>query len=140
MWLILKKGRTLFSGLPEKVPIQLGDKGYDCKAFFIQLWEKGKLFISPLKQGKGKRGIDLIRKIAYKKLYKLGVYQSRSTSVEPFIGRIKSLFGLDPLPDKGKKKAHLLILGSVLAYQLIVLYNAKTHRKLGAVKEVLEGL
>jgi len=70
----------------------------------------------------------------------MGVYQSRNISVEPFIGRVKSLFGLDPLPDKGKKKASILILGSVLAYQLVVLYNASVHRKLGSVKEVLEAL
>jgi len=132
------KGATLFSHLAKNVLVQLADKGYDNQDFFIKLWKRGKVFVTPIKKNERKEGINLVRNLLYQISLALKVYQKRNVTIEPFNGRIKSLFHLNPLPVKGKKKVKLVILSAVLSYQLIVMYNMKSHRKMGAVKEVLD--
>ena len=56
------------------------------------------------------------------------IYSLRSTSVEPLIGHIKSVFRIYPLPVRGHDRACTLGPLSVLLYQILVYYNCKTYR------------
>lgn len=67
-------------------------------------------------------------------------YRQRATSIEPFFGTIKGLFGLDPLPIQGTSKVSAFILLALYAWNLIVLYNFINDRPLGQVKSVLDTL
>jgi hypothetical protein len=67
-------------------------------------------------------------------------YQQRGSSIEPFFATIKSLFGLDPLPIKGKAKTSAFILLALYAWNLVVLFNFINNRPLGRVKPILDVL
>jgi hypothetical protein len=56
------------------------------------------------------------------------IYSLRSTSIEPLIGHIKSVFRIDPVPVRGYEKVCAIVLLSVLLYQILVYYNCKTDR------------
>jgi len=56
------------------------------------------------------------------------IYSLRSTSIEPLIWHIKSVFRIDILPVSGYSKSCVIVLLSVLLYQLLVYYNCKTDR------------
>ena len=53
------------------------------------------------------------------------MYPKRSTSIEPLIEHIKSVFRVDPVPVKGLDKVRSIVLLSVLLYQILVYYNCK---------------
>ena len=57
------------------------------------------------------------------------VYSKRSTSIEPLIEHIKSVFRIDPLPARGYEQVSIIVLISVLLYQILVYYNYKTQKK-----------
>jgi len=67
-------------------------------------------------------------------------YQQRGSSIEPFFATIKGLFGLDPLPVKGKAKTSAFILLALYTWNLIVLLNFINDRPLGRVKPILDVL
>lgn len=132
------KGRTLYSKLSDNVIIQLGDKGYDKDDFFKELWKKGVLFVTPIKNEKKiKEGLRLLRYFYYRLLLKLKLFITRNISIEPFNGRMKNLFPIDPLPMIGKKKAKVIVLSSIICYQVVVLDNIRSHREIGFIKEIL---
>jgi hypothetical protein len=56
------------------------------------------------------------------------VYSKTSTSIEPLIEHIKSVFRIDPVPVKGLDKVRSMVLLSVLLYQILVYYNCKTQK------------
>ena len=56
------------------------------------------------------------------------IYSKRSTSIEPLIEHIKSIFRLDPSPTRGYDKVSAIILLSVMLYQILVYYNYKTQK------------
>ena len=55
-------------------------------------------------------------------------YDLRKVSVEPMQGRLKDLFGLDPLPVRGETAVRTYVLGCVFVYQIAIFY--KCVRKL----------
>jgi hypothetical protein len=65
------------------------------------------------------------------------VYSWRSRSDEPLFEQIKDGFRIDPLPMRGFAKARMLVLLSVLLYQLMVYYNHLAGRPLRALKHML---
>ena len=65
------------------------------------------------------------------------IYRLRSVSVEPLIGQIKEVFGLDPLPLRGEDEVSALCLLCVLVYQLVVLLNHLEGRPLRRIKHLL---
>jgi hypothetical protein len=65
-------------------------------------------------------------------------YRQRGSGIEPFFSTLKSLFGLDPLPTRGKTKASVFILLALYAWNLIVLFNFYNNRPLGEVKAILD--
>ena len=53
------------------------------------------------------------------------VYSRRSTSIEPLIEHIKSVFRIDPGPVRGLENVRGIILLVVSLYQIIIYYNCK---------------
>jgi hypothetical protein len=133
-----KKARTIYRYLKENVKVQFADSGYDDNLFFLELLKtKGILFISSLK-GKVNDPIRKFRSILLKWIQSIGYKYTRNTTIEPLNGRLKDNFQIDPLPVKGKSKVQTWVLAAVICYQLILIYNLKMKRKMGAVKEILE--
>lgn len=56
------------------------------------------------------------------------IYTRRSTSIEPEQGRLKTIFGLDSLPVRGKRAVNQYVLGCVFVYQLAIFYGFATGR------------
>ena len=56
------------------------------------------------------------------------IYSQRRISIEPSIEHIKSVFRIDPLPERGFRKVSAIVLLSVLLYQLMVYYNCKLEK------------
>lgn len=56
------------------------------------------------------------------------VYAQRSTTVEPEQGRLKSTFGLDSVPVRGKKAVNQRVLGCIFTYQLAIFYGFATEQ------------
>lgn len=133
-----KKARTLYWYLKDNVYVQFADNGYDDNSFFLELLKiKGILFVGSIK-GKVKDDVRKLRLLILKHFQNNGYKYARNTSIEVLNGRLKSIFALDPLPVKGKRKVWIWVLSAVISYQLMVLYNIKHHRKIGAVKHILE--
>jgi hypothetical protein len=61
----------------------------------------------------------------------------RKTSVEPFQGQIKDVFGLERLPVKGLLNVRALSILAVVTYCLLVLFNVWLGRSARAIKETL---
>lgn len=133
----ITKCKTLGSYLHDKIVVQLADKGYNDNDLFKILYEKGILFITPLKINQKLDGLSLFRYFFYLLTCKYRLYGKRNTTIEPFNGRIKDLFTSGSLPVKGKTESAIFILSSVICYQLMILHNLKSHKKLGAVKRIL---
>jgi hypothetical protein len=57
------------------------------------------------------------------------IYSKRSTSIEPLIEQIKSIFKIDPVPVRGSDRVYSIVLLSVLLYQILVYYNCKIQKK-----------
>ncbi len=56
------------------------------------------------------------------------IYSKRGISIEPLIEHIKSIFRIDPLPIRGYEKISVIVLLSVLLYQILVYYNYKMQK------------
>ncbi len=56
------------------------------------------------------------------------IYRQRRISVERLIEHIKSVFRIDPLPARGFHTVSVIVLLSVLLYQLMVYYNCKKDK------------
>ncbi len=56
------------------------------------------------------------------------IYSQRRISIEPLIEHIKSIFRIDPLPVHGFHAVSVIVLLSVLLYQIMVYYNCKTEK------------
>ena len=66
-------------------------------------------------------------------------HKLRSQSIEPFNGLFKHLFEWSgQVPVKGLRRTQLLVLGAVLLYQLVLLYQFQQHKPFGiGVKSLL---
>lgn len=62
-------------------------------------------------------------------------YSKRSTSIEPLIEHINSVFRIDPVPARGYEKVCGILLLSVLLYQILVYYNHKTQ-EVGPIRSI----
>ena len=56
------------------------------------------------------------------------IYSKRSTSIEPLIEHIKSVFRIDPVPARGYEKVRGIVLLAVLLYQILVYYNYRIQK------------
>ena len=105
------------------------DPGYDDHELYDLSTDMGFQLVCPVKRYKN-TPVDRIKLIEF---YRSGVGQAicslRSISIEPLIGHIKSVFGIDALPVRGYAKTCVIVLLSVLLYQILVYYNCKTSKE-----------
>jgi hypothetical protein len=62
------------------------------------------------------------------------------SEVEPMFDILKSLFSLEPVWMKGKRNVQPLLLLSVFAYQLLLLFNFVNGRPVSHVKYIIDGV
>ena len=104
------------------------DPGYDDHELYDLSNNMGFQLVCPVKRYKNTT-VDRIKLIEfYKSRVGQAIYSLRGISIEPLIGHIKSVFGIDPLPVRGYAKTCVIVLLSVLLYQILVYYNCKTSK------------
>ena len=101
---------------------------YDGKQQHDLSIKKGFQLVCPVKKYKktSKERLKLVD--IYESALEQVVYSGRSTSIEPLIEHIKSVFRIDPVPVKGMDKVRSILLLSVLMYQILVYYNYKMQK------------
>ena len=105
------------------------DPGYDDQNLYDLSTDLGFQLICPVSRYRNtpQERIKLID--FYESPLGQAIYSKRSTSIEPLIEHIKSVFRIDPLPVRGYDKARAIVLLSVLLYQILVYYNCKTEKE-----------
>lgn len=122
------------------IEVMLLDAGYDDAALLAVLQQHQIEALVPLSKPIGmSTPQDRIDRAAYLASPKgKARYKQRGAGIEPFFSTLKSLFGLDPLPTRGKTNAAVFILLPLYAWNLIVLFNFYNNRPLGEVKPILD--
>jgi len=108
-----------------KIHFMIADPGYDGKKLYDLSMAKGFQLVCPVKRYKRTKEERLKLVEFYESALGQVVYPKRSTSIEPLIEHIKSVFRIDPVPVKGLDKVRSIVLLSVLLYQILVYYNCK---------------
>jgi hypothetical protein len=109
----------------EGMHYMVADPGYDGKKLYDLSMAKGFQLVCPVKRYKRTKKERLKLVDFYESALGQVVYSKRSTSIEPLIEHIKSVFRIDPVPAKGLDKVRSIVLLSVLLYQVLVYYNCK---------------
>jgi hypothetical protein len=112
----------------KKIHFMVADPGFSGKKFYDLSLKKGFQLVCPVKRYKGTSEERLKLVDFYQSALGQVVYSRRSTSIEPLIEHIKSVFRIDPVPVKGYEKVRNILLLSVLLYQILVYYNCKTQK------------
>ncbi len=107
----------------------IADPGYDDR----KLYEYSKKvlgidLVCPVEryESTSKKRLELV--CFYQSVLGQAIYSQRRISIEPLIEHIKSVFRIDPLPERGYHKVSAIVLLSVLLYQIMVYYNCKTEK------------
>jgi hypothetical protein len=134
--------QTRLAELSPLVQVMLLDAGYDDAALLAALKQQGIEPLVPLSKPIGASTPQERKDRAAYLASPQGKarYKQRGSGIEPFFSTLKSLFGLDPLPTRGKTKASVFILLALYAWNLIVLFNFYNNRPLGEVKPFLDML
>jgi transposase len=110
----------------KEIHYMVADPGFSGKKLYDLSLKKGFQLVCPVKRYKrtSKERLKLVD--FYQSALGQVVYSKRSTSIEPLIEHIKSVFRIEPVPVKGLDKVRSMVLLSVLLYQILVYYNCKT--------------
>lgn len=121
----------LLDQLPAATGYVLGDTHYHTPALRAHCQQRGRWLVAT-RRGPHPHtddGVD-VRRIFHK---------LRSQTIEPFNGLLKNVFEFDgQLPVRGRQRTRLFVVGAILVYQLILLYQWQRGLPLGqAVKPLL---
>lgn len=124
----------------EQTAVILGDRGYAEVGCFAACDEKEISLLTPItvKPGTSKGRRDQAELLRDPEIQ--GLYARRRTTVEPYQGQLKSLFGLENLPMKGLTNVQTLCTLSTLAYCLLVAVNLALDRPALHLKATLLAL
>ncbi len=113
--------------LPADARFVMGDRHFNTPELQTRCWQTNRLLIAAA--GQRKPGGE-VRRI----LHKL-----RHQAIEPFNGLFKNVFEWGgQVPVKGLRRTRLIVLGAVLVYQLVLLYQFEHGKPLGqAIKPLL---
>lgn len=113
--------------LPVEARFVMGDRHFNTPELRARCWQTNRLLVAAA--GKHKPGAE-VRRI----LHKL-----RHQAIEPFNGLFKNVFEWGgQVPVKGLQRTRLIVLGAVLVYQLVLLYQFEHGKPLGqAIKPLL---
>jgi hypothetical protein len=126
----------LHSETIKKIHYMVADPGYDDQKLYDLSTKKGFQLVCPVHRY---RKTPLEERLKLVDFYQsaLGqvIYSKRSTSIEPLIEHIKSVFRIDPVPIIGYDKVRSILLLSILLYQILVYYNYKTQKE-GSIRSI----
>jgi hypothetical protein len=114
-----------------------GDEGYDDGRLYELSKEMGFDLVCPISRYESTPPARLELIHFYESDLGQLVYSWRMRSIEPLIGQIRDVFGIDPLPVRGFERASSLVLLSVLLFQVTVYYNHVTRRRPRLLKHML---
>lgn len=112
----------------KKTHFIVADPGYDDQSLYDLSMAKGIQLVCPIRRYKNtpverSQMVDF-----YQSVLGQTIYLKRSTSIEPLIQHIKSVFRIDPVPTRGFDKTCSIVLLTVLLYQILIYYNRKMQK------------
>jgi hypothetical protein len=123
---------ALTSSLPsttvKKTHYMIADPGYDDQNLYDLCAGLNFQLVCPVHRYKNTPQERLQLVDFYESALGQAIYSKRSTSIEPLIEHIKSIFRIDPLSARGYDKVSAIILLSVLLYQILVYHNCKLQK------------
>jgi len=124
----LTSSNCLSSEIIKKVHYMVADPGYDDRDLYESSIKIGFQLVCPVHRYRKTPEERLKLVDFYESPLGQVIYSKRSTSIEPLIEHIKSVFRIDPVPARGYDKIRGIILLSVLLYQILVYYNCKMQK------------
>jgi hypothetical protein len=129
MYIPLTSSNSTFSvfSLPY-LRYMVADPGYDYKKLYEYSKGLGIDLVCPVKRYKNtsKKRLEFV--CFFQSILGQAIYNRSRISIEPLIEHIKFVFRIDPLPVYGFQTVSVILLLSVLLYQLMVYYNCKTDK------------
>jgi hypothetical protein len=129
MYIHLTSSNSTFSvfSLPY-LRYMVADLGYDYKKLYEYSKGLGIDLVCPVKRYKNtsKKRLEFV--CFFQSILGQAIYNRSRISIEPLIEHIKFVFRIDPLPVYGFQTVSVILLLSVLLYQLMVYYNCKTNK------------
>ena len=119
----------LSSEIIKKVHFIVADPGYDDHDLYESSLKIGFQLVCPVHRYRKTPEERLKLVDFYESPLGQVIYSKRSTSIEPLIEHIKSVFRIDPVPTRGYERVRGIALLSVLLYQLLVYYNCRIQKK-----------
>ena len=116
--------RDFVNHLPEETLVLLGDSGYDDEKCYQLCDAQDISLITPIKAMKSTPPERLERVDLYNDHDVREIFVHRKTSVEPFQGHLKALFGLGKLCIKGTENVRALVSLATFAYLLLAKLNS----------------
>lgn len=130
--------KDLLMHLPKATKLLLADTGFDDQRLANACDKRNITLVTPIpKVGKNTPKKRLARAALFATPDVREVFALRKTSVEPFQGQVKDLFGLERLPIKGLLNVRALCNLAVVRYCLLVLFNVSLGRPARALKETM---
>jgi hypothetical protein len=106
--------------LPFEARFVMGDSHFNTPDWQTRCWQTNRILVAA--SGQGKPGVE-VRRI----LHKL-----RHQAIEPLNGLLKNVFEWGgQVPVKGLKRTQLIVLGALVVYQLVLLYQFEHQLPLG---------
>lgn len=127
----------LSSALPAETKLVLADGGYDEQACYEVCDDKDISLIAPIKVKSSTPPERRARAQLYNDPEVRAVFALRKTTVEPFQGRLKDLFGLEYLPVKGLANVRALVTLAAFAYLLLAWFNLRLGRDILCLKQTM---
>ena len=130
----------LATNLPEQTLLALGDSGYDERGCYALCDQQEVSLLAPIMVKENTPGEHRERARLFHSREAQQVYALRKTTVEPFQGHLKHLFGLEYLPIQGLLNVRALCTLATVAYSLLVLLNIRLQRLATQLKATLLAL
>lgn len=112
----------------KKIHYVVADSGFSSKNLYDLSLKRGFELVCSVKRHKN-TSVERLKLVDfYESALGQVIYLKRSTSIEPLIEHVKSVFRIDPVPVKGRHSVRSIILLSILLYQILVYYNCKTQK------------
>lgn len=127
----------LATSLPEQTQVLFGDSSFDDQTCYTLCDSQNISLIAPIKVKANTPQARRERAQLYNDLQVREAFCLRKTSVEPFQGRLKSLFELEYLYMKGLKNVRPLVILATFAYLLLALLNYRLGLDILKLQETL---
>lgn len=130
--------KDLLMHLASQTKLLLADSGFDDQHLANCCNRRKITLVTPIsKVGKSTAKKRLARSALFATPDVREAFVLRKTSVEPFQGQLKDVFGLERLPVKGLLNVRALCVLAVVTYCLLVLFNVGLGRNARAIKETM---